>query len=264
MKKAKFISVSSGKGGVGKSFVCINMGISMVRAGFKALVIDADIGFANIDVMLGIHSDNSISDVADGDKSIDELTVKHSSGLDVLCGGSGLSSSFILTDKNKDFLLKEMKTITGNYDYVIIDNSAGISKEITFFSSHSGTNVIILSPDPTSLTDSYSLIKILSLDFDIIDYTIIVNQANEETGNAIFNRISKVADKYIPIGNLTYGGAIPKDPDIVECIRSQRTIFEEDIDVANSIENTLKKAISKSSNAGFKPFWQKALSEGLK
>ena len=207
----RVIAVSSGKGGVGKTFVSIHLAQRAVEQGLKVLVLDADLGLANVDVMLGLSAKGSVKQVIDGDVPLSDMVITAKQGFDVLPGGSGLYELSNLTATQQQVMLDEMRESAKDYDLVLIDTGAGIGENVLYFISAAESALIVLTPDPTSLTDAYALIKVLSQQRDVRRFMIAINQADEFDGQLTFRRLLSVTDRYLDV-HLDYVGHMVAAP----------------------------------------------------
>jgi len=224
MNNPRVISIASGKGGVGKTFISVNTAIYAAKKGIKTLLIDADLGLANVNIMLGINPNGTIMDVLNGNSSLSDITTKHRENLDIICGGSGFSNLSNITGEEKRIVSNELKSFSSNYDLIIIDVGAGIGGNAIYFTENSEDIFVILTPDPTSLTDSYAFIKILSKEKNISRFNIIVNQACHKESSLTFERLLNVSKRYLDV-NLIKIGDIDNNKEVEVAIRSQKDIF---------------------------------------
>jgi len=261
------IAVSSGKGGVGKTFISVHLAARAAQQDKRVLLIDADLGLANVDIMLGLTAKGSILQVIEGQSDLNDILVKCDDGLDVLPGGSGLHELAHLSAAHQQILLSELDKLTQNYDLVLVDTGAGIGENVLFYASSSETILIVLTPDPTSLTDAYALIKVLSSQRDTTRFMVAVNQANEITGQMIFRRLLAVSDRYLDV-NLDYVGCMPECSTVRKAIQSQTLLYscgsQQDIDSLNKlIDSVLSHPRHSSRVGGLKFSWQRTLNECL-
>lgn len=177
MKSTMSVAILSGKGGVGKTNLALNLAMALHQSGYKTLLVDCDMGLANLDVLLGITPEGNLQDVLLGEAKIED--VMHSlapSGLDVLPAASGVPELNDLSAENRQILLEKLSPMLGQYDYVFLDLGAGISETVQTFAVMAATRLMVITPEPTSLTDSYALIKVLNRRFALKDFWVVVNQ----------------------------------------------------------------------------------------
>jgi len=263
----RVISVSSGKGGVGKTFFSIHLAQRAVSQGMKALVLDADLGLANVDVMLGLNIKGSVKKVLDGTADLSEMVVKTKYGFDVLPGGSGLYELTNLNGEQQQVMLDAVREAAKGYDLVLIDNAAGIGDNVLYFVSAAESSLIVLTPDPTSLTDAYALIKVLSQQRNVRRFMVAVNQADEFDGQLTFRRLMSVTDRYLDI-HMDYVGHMSSTPQVREAIRQQSLLNPATAPVAAQefyklLENVLSMPRDTSRSSGLQFFWEHSLNQGL-
>lgn len=266
-RSPQVIAVSSGKGGVGKTFISVHLAARATRQGKRVLLIDADLGLANVDIMLGLTAKGSILQVIQGQSDLNDILVRGGDNLDVLPGGSGLHELSHLSAAHQRILLDELDQLSRGYDLVLVDTGAGIGDNVLFFASSSETTLVVLTPDPTSLTDAYALIKVLSQRHSTSRFMIAVNQANEATAQMVFRRLLAVSDRYLDVV-LDFVGNMPECPSVREAIQSQKLLYsfagQQYVDSLNKLTDTILSRPRQASDAGGLQFsWQRTLSEGL-
>ena len=246
-KKAKIITITSGKGGVGKSNFVVNMGITLHKKGKKVLIFDADIGMGNDDVLMGVLPRYNVFDLLEG-KDINEVVVEGPYGINLLPGGSGINYIENLEEKERLAFIEKLTSLD-EYDYIFIDTGAGINKNVLAFIACSEETIVITTPEPTSLTDAYSLIKATD-HFKLTDTAnVIVNRAfSIKDGEETYNKLKRAVDKFLTI-KINYLGSISEDRKLVEGVRAQVpfTILYPKCDASRSIERISNKLIGDAS-----------------
>jgi flagellar biosynthesis protein FlhG len=243
MIKTRTISITSGKGGVGKSTILSNMALSLARRGKKVLILDGDLGMANVDIMFGVRSHYSIYDVIRGDKTLDEVIVSISENISLVPGGSGVYGLHNLDVIQKQNILDQVSLLEGRFDYFLIDTAPGIADNVLYLNSASEEICVVLTPDPASLADSYALIKVLNQKQGEKRFNIICNMVKDETeGMAVFKRLSDVASKFLYV-SLDYKGFIPLDLNLRQATKAQQLIVGScpAAPSAQAMENLVKK-----------------------
>ncbi len=226
-KPVRVMSVSSGKGGVGKSNVVINLSVAFDRLGLRTLIMDADLGLANIDVLLGLTPKYNMSHVLSGQKRLDEVLVDGPGRVKIMPASSGVQELTRLTDEQKLLFLEMLDELETDIDVLLIDTGAGISDTVLYFNLAAHERIIVVTPEPTSLTDAYALIKVLYSKHGERNYRILVNlAANESMGKSIFAKLSKVADHFLDGLSLDYLGTIPHDTAVTKSVMRQRPVLE--------------------------------------
>ena len=262
----RVISISSGKGGVGKTFMTVHLAAQAARNGQKVLVIDADLGLANVDVMLGINTSGTMRDLLADGAVLDDLIVHSPQGFDVLPGGSGIYELTNLNVSEQQIILDSLREAGRIYDLILIDTAAGIGDNVLYFASASETALVVLTPDPTSLTDAYALIKVLSQQRDVRRFMVLINQTDEIEGHITFKRLLSVTDRYLDV-YLDYVGHVPQHPSVRQAIQQQRLLTDMDSAVGPHLNKLFDKLLSRprdtSRSSGLQFFWEHSLASTL-
>jgi len=262
----RVISVSSGKGGVGKTFTAVHLAAHAAAGGQKVLLIDADLGLANVDVMLGLNASRTMRNLLSGDATLNDLIMPCTQGFDLLPGGSGMYELTSLNVSEQQTILDGLREAGSDYDLILIDTAAGIGENVLYFASAAETALVVLTPDPTSLTDAYALIKVLSQQRDVRRFMIVINQADEIDGHITFKRLLSVADRYLDV-YLDYIGYIPQHPCVRKAIQQQRLLDDSDPNVyphlCKLFDHLLARPRNNSRSGGLQFFWEHSLAAGL-
>ena len=223
----RVLSITSGKGGVGKTNVVVNLAFAFTQLGKRVLVLDADLGLSNIDVLLGLTPQYNIEHLFHGEKRFSEILVKGPGGMSIIPASSGVLDLVNLDESQKLFLLNEIDLLNENFDLLLIDTGAGISSNVLYFNMAAQESIVIATPEPTSLTDAYALIKVLSTKFNKKEFLILINWVgNGKEAEEVFRRISRVADRYLKSLSIDYLGFIPFDEKIPLAVKHQRPVLE--------------------------------------
>lgn len=194
----KFVTISSGKGGVGKTSFIINYALSLADKGKKVVLLDADLGMANIDVLLKVSTKYNLIDVIDGTKTLKDIIVDAPGGIKIIPGGSGLQDLANLTNTQLYRITSGFDYLENNFDYVLIDTGAGLSKNVTNFIFSSDETIIVTTPEPHAITDAYSIIKVILDKSRDVDLKLIINKCETiQEGEAVLNRISGVVKNFL-------------------------------------------------------------------
>lgn len=225
---ARVITITSGKGGVGKSTVAVNMAVWLRRMGKKVLIFDADLGLANVEVMFGAVPQYNLSDLIYKGKNIKEIITQGPMEIGFISGGSGIAGLSNLTKDQIVYLVHSLAELNEMADVIIIDTGAGISDSVLEFVLVSPEIMLISTPEPSSLTDSYSLLKALyrnpTFSKDKARINIVANKVNTiEEGDAVFTKLNSVVAQFLN-GNLNFLGMIPQDQELENAIRSQKIV----------------------------------------
>lgn len=242
--KAKIITVTSGKGGVGKSNFVVNLGILLQNRGKKVLIFDADIGMGNDDVLMGLYPKYNIFDIIFSEKSIEDIIVEGPNGISLIPGGSGLNRVQELTQEQRKLFLEKLENLD-EFDYILMDTGAGVSKSILSFISASEDLIILTTPEPTAITDAYSLIKATDHFKLKNEAKIIVNKVfTRKEGEDTYNKFEATVNKFLNI-KVKYLGCILDDKKLVQSVRQQKpfVLLYPNCDAAKDIENIAIKII---------------------
>ena len=222
----RVISITSGKGGVGKTNIATNLAYALVQSGKRVLVFDADLGLANIDILLGITPEFTIEHVIKGNRKLSEVIVHTPEGIDILPGSSGVEELTNLSLFQKKRLIDEFSLLNEAYEFIIVDTPAGISSNVIYFNLAASEIINVVEPDPTSFTDAYALMKVLSVRYEAQEFRIIVNCVDSEAhAKEIFHKMSLVCEKFLNV-KLDYLGYILKDEQLIDAVRKQRPVMD--------------------------------------
>jgi MinD-like ATPase involved in chromosome partitioning or flagellar assembly len=192
------IAIASGKGGVGKTSISVNLGISLAKSGKRVCIFDADTGLANVNILLGLAPQFTLEHVLFGAKSIEDVLLSAPYGMKVIPGANGISECVTLHPRQQMRLTRELTRIESEFDYLILDTAAGIADNTLDFASAAHQTVIVITPEPTSLTDAFSMVKLLHRRRQIQKFQIIVNMANSATqAREVFHRFNAAVEKYV-------------------------------------------------------------------
>jgi flagellar biosynthesis protein FlhG len=228
----KVMAVTSGKGGVGKTFVSANLAAALAKRGHKVLVLDADLGLANLDVVLNLYPKITLHDVFTGKAKLEEAIVRAPGGFSVLLAGSGMVEYSRLTPNVRDDFLRIMSGLLPNYDIVLLDTGAGISDVVLFAVSLASEVLVVATPEPTSLTDAYATIKVLVGEQSRRTIRLVVNQtARMGDGRAITSQLQQVLDRFVVAKpgekvRLIHMGDIPADPSVRQAVMKRQLLLQ--------------------------------------
>ncbi|MBI3608635.1 MAG: MinD/ParA family protein [Nitrospirae bacterium] len=222
----KVIAVTSGKGGVGKTNVVANLAVALSGLGQRVVVLDADLGLGNLDILFGIVHPYTLEDVLLGHKTLSDILVPGPCGIQILPAGSGGGAPAALTSEQQLGLLAEVDRWDIDLDVLLIDTGAGISPNVLYFNTVAQDIVVVASTDPTSLTDAYAMMKVLSQRHGETRFKLLVNMVRTESeAREVFRKLSVAADEFLDI-SIDYVGAIPDDDYLRRAVGRQRAVVE--------------------------------------
>lgn len=230
--QARVVAVTSGKGGVGKTMVSANLAAALTKRGQRVLVLDADLGLANLDVVLNLQPTVTLHDVVSGRKTLQEALITAPGGFTVLLAGSGMVEYSRLTPEVRDKLVAILSAVSADYDYILLDTGAGISDVVLFTVSLADDVLVVATPEPTSLTDAYATIKVLTTTQQRRDIQLVVNQITRPgEGLTIRQQLQGVIDRYVgplldaPV-RIRMLGELPLDGTVREAVRKRRLVVD--------------------------------------
>ncbi|RPH77119.1 MAG: flagellar synthesis regulator FleN, partial [Nitrospiraceae bacterium] len=222
----RVIAVTSGKGGVGKTNVVANLAVELARAGKRVLVLDADLGLGNIDVLLGLVPRYTLEHVLCGSHRLSDIILQGPAGIQVLPAGSGLPQLTSLTDSQQLILQTELEHTADTVEVLLIDTGAGVSPNVTYFASAAQETIVIISPEPTSLTDAYALMKVLCRQHRERRFKVLVNLVkSHREATQTFRKLDRAAERFLNI-RLEYLGCIPLDDYLPMAVIQQKAVTE--------------------------------------
>ena len=225
-RATRVFAITSGKGGVGKTAVVANLAVLLARMGKRVLILDADLGLANIDVVFGLAPGHNLNHFFAGEQSLESILTDGPEGIKILPAGSGVQRFTRLDSEQKLRLLEALDAMNNDFDFVLIDTEAGISENVTYFNTAAQEILVVTTPEPTAITDAYALMKLLSNQYHEKHFNLIVNFIkNEEEALDVYRKLTMVANRYLDI-SIDYIGSIPRDKLMVDAIRKQRVLVQ--------------------------------------
>ena len=222
----RVIAVTSGKGGVGKTNVSVNLAASLALAGREVMLMDADLGLANVDVLLGLEPEFDLQHVISGDKTLDEVIVPGPLGIHVVPASSGVERMAELTSVEHASLISAFSALEQPIDVLIVDTAAGIAEGVVSFAKACQEVIVVVCDEPTSLTDAYALIKVLSSRHGVKQFQILANMVQDESqGLNLYEKLLNTTDRFLEVG-LKYLGTVPFDEQLRRAVRSQKPVVE--------------------------------------
>lgn len=218
------IAITGGKGGVGKTNVSINLAVALADIGKRVLVLDADLGLANVDVVLGLHPEYDLSHVLRGERTLEEVIIKGPSGIQVVPAASGLRHMAELSEAEHAGLIRAFSDLGNDLDVLIVDTAAGISDTVISFSRAVQELIVVVCDEPASITDAYALIKLLNREYGINRFRILANMTRSvQEGRDLYTKLCRVTDRYLDV-ILSYTGNIPFDESMRKAVKSQKPV----------------------------------------
>ncbi len=220
------IAVTGGKGGVGKSNVSVNLSLALAQLQQRVMLLDADLGLANIDVLLGIRANKTLADVLSGECDLRDILVNGPGGIKIVPAASGVQRMAALTPQQHGALIQAFSTLGDQLDVLVIDTAAGISDTVVSFVSAAQEILMVVCDEPSSITDAYALIKLLNKEYNIHRVRVIANMVNNtKEGQLLFNKLSQVCERFLDI-SMQYVGAIPADENVRKAVQRQKPVLE--------------------------------------
>jgi len=225
-KPVRVIAVASGKGGVGKSNVSINLALAFQSMGREVMLLDADLGMANVDVLLGLHSPYNLQHVISGERSLSEIIVTGPLGLKVVPASSGTKAMAELDEIQSVGLIRAFSELHDRIDTLVIDTAAGISSSVVSFCRAAQEVLVVVCDEPASITDAYALIKLLSREYGVQRFHVLANMVNSvQEGRELYEKLLKVSQRFLDV-TLKYFGVMPFDPLLRKAIQRQKPVVE--------------------------------------
>jgi flagellar biosynthesis protein FlhG len=228
----RIVAITSGKGGVGKTFVSANLAAALAHAGHQVLVLDADLGLANLDIVLNLTPKETLHEVLTGTEQLENVILKAPGGFSVLPAGSGIAEYSHLNEDMRGRLRKILQDLGERYDFLLIDTGAGIADVVLYVNSLADEILVVTTPEPTALADAYATVKVISMQQRRSTVDLIVNQVRKPgEGRVIANQLQQVADRFLkppachPV-NLRFVGEIPYDAAVGRSVRRRSLLLE--------------------------------------
>ncbi len=223
-KPVQVIAVSGGKGGVGKTNISVNLAVALAEIGKQVTVLDADLGLANIDVVLGLHPKYDLSHVLRGERELDEIIIEGPEGIKLIPGASGIQHMAELSHAEHAGIIGAFSELGADLDTLIVDTAAGISDTVISFTRASQEVLIVVCDEPASITDAYAIIKLLNKEYGRSRFRVVANMVQTpQEGRDLYNKMVAVTDRYLDV-TLSYFGAVPFDDNLKKAIKSQRPV----------------------------------------
>ncbi len=244
--RARVLAVTSGKGGVGKTSTSVNLAIALASQNLRVVLLDADLGLANVEVLMGLNSLYNLQHVIDGDKTIAQITVKGPGGIYVIPGSSGLAKLADLSNAARQNVLTGLEELQAVSDFIIIDTMAGIGQNAVAFAAAADEVLLVTTPEPSSIVDVYAMIKTIHNQRPDAVFRLIVNMVlNDKQAEAVAKKLSGVSQQYLG-RNLSYLGCVPRDPHVSQAVMQTQPFYLRypNAMATKSIDNIARRLVS--------------------
>lgn len=226
MRPVQVIAITGGKGGVGKTNVAVNASLALAALGKRVILMDADLGLANVDIQLGLKADKTLEDVLNGTCSLRDILLTTPGGVKVIPAASGVQSLAQLGSQSHAGLIQAFSDLDDQLDVLIVDTAAGISESVVSFVRAAQEVMVVVCDEPSSITDAYALVKLLNRDYGMTRFRVLANMTRSpDEGRALFNKFVKVAERFLDV-SLQYAGDIPWDESVRKSAQRQRAAIE--------------------------------------
>ena len=218
------VAVTGGKGGVGKTNIAVNLAVALTKLDKDVVLFDADLGLANVDLLMGLSIQHTLADVISGQKSVSDIVVYDKTGVRVIPAASGIAELVELSTEGRAELIASVSDQVVTPDVMIVDTGAGIDQTVQTFVAACQIPLLVVCNEPASLTDCYALIKVLKIHKNIKQFNVLVNQVdNQAQGRTVFDRLSSVASKHLDV-EISYLGSVPTDPYLKRAVQERRPL----------------------------------------
>lgn len=225
-RPVRVICVTSGKGGVGKTNVTVNLAMALSLQNQSVMLLDADLGLANVDVILGLHPLYNLSHVISQERTLEEIILAGPNGIRIIPASSGVKRMAELSPEENAGLVGAFSDLNDSLDIMLIDSAAGISDSVVTFCRAAHEVVVVVCDEPASITDAYAMIKLLSQEYDVDRFHILANRVmTAQEGRDLFTKLVKVSDRFLDV-TLNFFGSIPEDPQLRKAVQAQRAVVE--------------------------------------
>jgi len=225
-RPVRVIAVTSGKGGVGKTNVSINLAVALATLGRRTMLLDADLGLANVDVLLGLQVRQNLSHVLEGRCTLEEIIVPGPAGLRIVPAASGVARMAGLSPAEHAGLIRAFSDIGGSLDVLVVDTAAGISDSVIAFTRAAQEVIVVVCDEPASITDAYAMIKVLSRDHGLERFHVLANMARSvQEGRDLYRKIATVTGRFLDV-TLHFMGVVPYDEQLRKAVQRQRAVVE--------------------------------------
>lgn len=265
MQRTKTISITSGKGGVGKTTLLANIAYGLAQRGKKVLILDGDLGMANVDIVFGVRSQGSLYDIISGRKEMKDILLPVGKDIHLIPGGSGVVEYNDLNHFERRALVEAVSALPQGYDYLLVDTAPGIADNVLFLNAAAQVVSVVITPEPASFADAYALIKVLHQQKRLNKFSIICNEVkDEQAGKELFKRFNDVVQRFLYVG-LDYWGSVPLDSHLKNATQMQRLVLKQNpqSESAISLRQIVQQIDGKTQQfagmGGMQGFWEQVV-----
>jgi flagellar biosynthesis protein FlhG len=220
------VAVTGGKGGVGKTSICANLGVALARRGKDVMLLDADLGLANVELLLGLESTHNLSHVLNGEIELEDIVIAGPAGMKIVPGSSGIARMAALSQAEQAGLVQAFSELRAPIDFFLVDTAAGITADVITFTRAAQEVVVVVCDEPASLTDAYALIKVLSRDHGVERFHVVANMVgNTYEGRKLFRKLCSVTDRFLDVV-LAFLGAVPYDEQLRKAVQRRCAVAD--------------------------------------
>ena len=225
-RPVKVVAVTGGKGGVGKTNLSVNLSVALAEMQRRVVLMDADLGLANVDILLGLQARFTLADVLSGERKIRDILLTGPSGLKVVPASSGVQQMVQLSPQEHAAIIPSFSELNDQLDVLVIDTAAGISDTVVSFVRAAQEVVVVVCDEPSSITDAYALIKVLNTNHDVFRFRVVANMTRTtQEGISLFNKLNGVCDRFLDV-SLQYLGPIPFDENVRKAVQKRKALLE--------------------------------------
>ncbi len=265
-QKPKVFTIASGKGGVGKTNIVVNLAIACQRLGKRVLIFDADLGLANIDIIFGLDPKYTVEDLISGQKDLSQIIVQGPENVSIIPASSGVQELTHLTEGQKMHLLSEFDSLNNQYDILLIDTGAGVSSNVIYFNMAAEERIIVVKPEPTSITDAYALIKIMFSQYGVKSFHLLMNMVSGEgEAKSVYDNLSKVLSRFMHGISIDYAGYIMTDELLQKSVTKRKPVLSAYPQSTSSknfavlADYLLKQTNDDATDGNIKFFWKRLM-----
>lgn len=261
-------SVTSGKGGVGKTNIICNLAVELGRRGQRVLLIDCDLGLANVDIVMGFKPKATLFQLLEGEATLEEVLIEGANNVTVLPATSGIREMTRITDEQFLSLMTSLDTVQRDFDVVLLDTGAGIGDNVLYFNTAAQEILVVSTPEPTSITDAYAIMKVLSTSYQVKKFNLLVNRArSRKDAVKVYRYLTTVADQYLDVA-IDYFGHVVADDAVSSAVMERKTFLEAyaDSEAAECIrglaEEVLRRRETRPPSGNMQLFWRRMFQQG--